>query len=91
MVAWETELLAFLSSEVLGFAAYVLLLLYAFLKATVNFAVCCCNQSCPIMPLQQGLKLQPAALQVKLLSKSRFTAEWILNIQELRSHMGTWR
>lgn len=43
------------------------------------------------MHCQQGLKLQLAALQVKLLSKSRFTAEWILNIQELRSHMGTWR
>lgn len=39
MVAWETELLAFLNFEVLGFAAYVLLLLYAFLKSTVNFAI----------------------------------------------------
>lgn len=39
MVAWETELLAFLNIEVLGFAAYVLLLLYAFLKSTVNFAI----------------------------------------------------
>lgn len=56
-----------------------------------NFALCCYNQNCPLMHRQQGLKPKPAALQVKLLSKSRFIAEWILNIQELGSHMGTWR
>lgn len=75
----------------LGFAVYVLLLLYAFLKASVNFAICCYNQSCPIMHRQRGLRHHSAALQVKLLSKSRCTAEWILKIQELGSHMATWR
>lgn len=49
IVAWETELLAFLNFEVLGFAAYIVLLLYAFLKATMNFAICCYNQNCPSM------------------------------------------
>lgn len=91
MIAWETELLAFLNFEVLGFAAYTVLPLYDFLKATMNFAICCYNQNCPIIHCQQGLKLKPAALQVKLLSKSRPTAEWILSIQELGPQMGTWR
>lgn len=43
------------------------------------------------MHREPGLKLKPAAVQVKLLRKSRVTAERILNIQELGLHMGIWR
>lgn len=49
VVAWENELLAFLNFEVFGFAAYALLLLYAFLKATVillSVAITKAVQSC---------------------------------------------
>lgn len=50
MVSWENYLLALLNFEVLGFSAYVLLLLCAlFLQATVSFAICCYNSSCPII------------------------------------------